>query len=272
MACLTALLREVRRSCKAATVSAIICSPGQGLELFVAALMHASSWDRLMPHPAHAPLWPSPEMRTRHFSPSDAHFMLMQSSCPTPVGTPQRAMLQGDQLQVSVPSTDISPQTVFGSLDPKSLAALQAAFHDSFAGERQEFKVRCACCLTCARCTSKLSVMGEPVAMHWLDLWLQPASALPSSAGISSGLMCKANRFLVEDPASVLACCMQPAHFDVMVLRPCVLCRSLLAVTARLCLLQLRVMRGWWLGSPRSQLLSLHRSPRRCRRVTAAPR
>ena len=148
MACLTALVREVGRSCKAATVSAIICSPGQDLELYVAAPMHASSWDRLMPHPAHAPLWSVPEMHTRHFSPSDSHFMLMQSSCPTPVRTPQRAMLQGDQLQVSVPSTDISPQTVFGSLDPQSLAALQAAFHDSFAGEGQEFKVHCDCCLT----------------------------------------------------------------------------------------------------------------------------
>lgn len=73
MACLTALLREVGRSCKAATVTANICSPGQGLELFVAALMHASYWDRLMPHPAPAPLWPSPEIHTRHFSPSDAH-------------------------------------------------------------------------------------------------------------------------------------------------------------------------------------------------------
>ena len=34
MACLTVLLRDVGRSCKAACVSASICSPGKGLELF----------------------------------------------------------------------------------------------------------------------------------------------------------------------------------------------------------------------------------------------
>ena len=61
--------------------------------------------------------------------------VLVQSSCPTPVETPLRSMLPGDPLQVHVPSTDVSPQTVFGSLDPKGLAALQAAFHDNFATE-----------------------------------------------------------------------------------------------------------------------------------------
>lgn len=119
----------------------------------------------------------------------------MQSSCPTPVGTPQRAMLQGDQLQVSVPATDFSPQTVFGSLDPKSLAALQAAFHDSFAGEGQEFKVRCACCLTRALYLKDV-LDGRTCCNALAGSWLQPASALPSSAGISSVLMCKANQCL----------------------------------------------------------------------------
>lgn len=162
-----------------------------------------------MPHAVHAPLWPSPEIY-QAFLPSDAYFMLMQSSCPTPVGTPLRAMLQGDQLQVSVPSTNISPQTVFGSLDPKSLAALQAAFHDSFAGEGQESKVRCACCLTHA-----LYLKGILDGRIWCNVLAgssagEPASALPSCAGIPSVLMCKAAQFLVEDPAYVLACCIQP--------------------------------------------------------------
>ncbi len=61
--------------------------------------------------------------------------MAAQSFCQTPVGTPSRAMLPGDALQVHVPSADVSPQTVFGSLDPKGLAALQAAFHDNFGDE-----------------------------------------------------------------------------------------------------------------------------------------
>ncbi len=50
-------------------------------------------------------------------------------------------MLPGDLLHVGVPSTDVSPQTVFGSLDPKGLAALQAAFHSSFADKAKVTKV-----------------------------------------------------------------------------------------------------------------------------------
>lgn len=50
-------------------------------------------------------------------------------------------MLPGDALQAHAPSADVSPQTVFGSLDPKGLAALQAAFHDSLAEEGQGAKV-----------------------------------------------------------------------------------------------------------------------------------
>ena len=57
------------------------------------------------------------------------------------MGTPHRAMLPGDSLQVHMPSTDVSPLTVFGSLDPKGLAALQAAFHDSFADEGKHIEV-----------------------------------------------------------------------------------------------------------------------------------
>ena len=68
-------------------------------------------------------------------------FCTVQSSCVTPVGTPSRSMLPGDSLQVHVPSADVSPQTVFGSLDPKGLAALQAAFHDSLAEEGKGAKV-----------------------------------------------------------------------------------------------------------------------------------
>ena len=67
--------------------------------------------------------------------------MPVQSACPTPVGTPFRSMLPGDSLNVSVPSTDVSPQTVFGSLDPKGLAALQAAFRNSFADKAKDAKV-----------------------------------------------------------------------------------------------------------------------------------
>ncbi len=67
-------------------------------------------------------------MLTSHYEP-----VFVQSTCPTPVGTPLRSMLPGSSLQVHVPSADVSPQTVFGSLDPKGLAALQAAFHDNFA-------------------------------------------------------------------------------------------------------------------------------------------
>ena len=176
-------------------------------------------------------------MRTRHFSPSDAYYVLMQSSCPTPVGTPLRAMLQGGQLQVSVPSTNISPQTVFGSLDPKSLAALQAAFHDSFAGEGQESKVRCACCLTHA-----LYLMGILDRRIW-------CIALPGSlagAGFSSAILCwhffSSHVQSCPVPLSrIQHMCLHAAysriHFDVMVVRRCVLRRSLPAVTARLCLL-----------------------------------
>ncbi len=50
-------------------------------------------------------------------------------------------MLPGDSPHVSVPSTDVSPQTVFGSLDPKGLAALQAAFHNSFADKAKVTRV-----------------------------------------------------------------------------------------------------------------------------------
>ena len=59
--------------------------------------------------------------------------VLMQSSCPTPVGTPYRAMLPGDALHLNMPSADVSPQAAFGALDPESLAALRAAFHNSLA-------------------------------------------------------------------------------------------------------------------------------------------
>ena len=50
-------------------------------------------------------------------------------------------MLPGDSLQVHVPSADVSPLTAFGSLDPKGLAALQAAFHDNFADEGKRAEV-----------------------------------------------------------------------------------------------------------------------------------
>ena len=53
-------------------------------------------------------------------------------------------MLLGSSLQVHVPSADVSPQTVFGSLDPKGLAALQAAFHDNFADKGNRAKVSLA--------------------------------------------------------------------------------------------------------------------------------
>ncbi len=134
------------------SVTALMCSLAKFLGYFIVRLAHASLRHRLEAHAA-----PRSCPRMRCISGArlpNACFMLMQSSCPTPVGTPLRAMLQGGQLQVCVPSTEISPQTVFGSLDPKSLAALQAAFHDSFAGEAQESKVRCASCLSCL-CTKE---------------------------------------------------------------------------------------------------------------------
>ena len=59
-------------------------------------------------------------------------------------------MLPGSSLQVHVPSADVSPQTVFGSLDPKGLAALQAAFHDNFADAGRNPKVSCAGAEPCA--------------------------------------------------------------------------------------------------------------------------
>lgn len=67
--------------------------------------------------------------------------MLVQSSCPTPVGTPFRAMLPGDALHLNMPSADVSPQAAFGTLNPESLAALQAAFRKSLAEQDEDDKV-----------------------------------------------------------------------------------------------------------------------------------
>ncbi|CAK0736710.1 hypothetical protein CVIRNUC_000790 [Coccomyxa viridis] len=63
-----------------------------------------------------------------------------QSSCPTPVGTPFRAMLPGDALHLNMPSADVSPQAAFGALNPESLAALQAAFRKSLAEQDEDDK------------------------------------------------------------------------------------------------------------------------------------
>ena len=67
--------------------------------------------------------------------------MSMQSSCPTPVGTPFRAMLPGDALHLNMPSADVSPQAAYGALDSDSLAALRAAFSNSLAEEDENDEV-----------------------------------------------------------------------------------------------------------------------------------
>ena len=79
--------------------------------------------------------------------------VVVQSSCPTPVGTPFRAMLPGDALHLNMPSADASPQTAFGTLDSDSLAALRAAFRTSFAEENKDDEV----CLRLPHCKPCLS-------------------------------------------------------------------------------------------------------------------
>lgn len=64
-------------------------------------------------------------------------WLAVQSACPTPIGLHPRGELPPKALKLMLPSPEshTSPRLHFGSMDAKSIAALEAAFGQDFVSD-----------------------------------------------------------------------------------------------------------------------------------------